>query len=82
MREGTRVRVTRGQSQAKAMTTFLWECIPLVVCDEIEAIEKELWEEVQTIPVEEIREEVEEWLMEPETTMGTASTYDRIIMVY
>ena len=36
-----------------------------MVCDEINTIEKELWERVKSTSIEEIREDVEEWVMEP-----------------
>ena len=51
-------RITRAQSQARTVSTFFRDLIPMVVHDEIDAIEKELWEEIQTIPMEDIREEV------------------------
>ena len=70
------------QVQAKAVTTFFRDRMPLVIYVEIEAIENELWEEVQTIPMEEIQSEVEEWVMDPRATTGRASTYDMMIMVY
>ena len=54
----------------------------MVVHDEIDAIEKELWEEVQTIPMEEIWEEVKEWVMDPGTTVGREFSYEWMMMVY
>ena len=55
---GVGERVTCAQSQAKIVAKKIWDRIPMVVRDEIDTIEKELWEEVQTIPMEYIREEV------------------------
>ena len=51
---GNRGQVTRAQARAQAEVTFFQDRIPLVVRDETEAIEKHLWEEVQTIPIENI----------------------------
>ena len=49
---------------------------------EIDNIEKKLWEEVQTILMEEIHIEVEEWVMNSGTNTGRASAYDEMLMVY
>ena len=53
-----------------------------MVHDEIDAIKKELWEKVKATPMDEIREEVEEWVLDLGTTAGRASSYDQMMMVY
>ena len=53
-----------------------------MACDEIEEIEKALWERVKTSPMDEIQEEVEEWVMYPSTTVRMVSAYERLMMAY
>lgn len=37
---------------------------------------------VKPLPVDELHSEVEDWVVDPGTTVGRATTYDRMIMVY
>ena len=79
---GVRGIITHAQYQVGAAANFFWDRIPTVVRDEIDAVEKELWEEVQTIPMEETWEEFEEWALDPSTIVGRDSTYERMMIAY
>ena len=79
---GVRGRVSHAQMQAQTASTFFHDRIPTFVRDEIEAIEKELWEKAKDASMDEIREEVEEWVMDLGTTTGKASSYERLMMLY
>ena len=48
----------------------------------MERVEKDLWEQVKAMPIEEVCEEVKDWVVDPGCTVGRASTYDRIITLY
>ena len=47
-----------------------------------EGVEKVLWEQVKSVPIEAMREEVEGWVADPGSMAGRASTYDQLVMLY
>ena len=47
-----------------------------------EGIEKALWEQVSSMPIETVWEEVEGWIIDPGSTTGRASTHDCLVMLY
>ena len=53
-----------------------------MVRNAIDTLEKELWERVKTTPMEEIREEVEEWVMDLRTTRRRVYAYEHLMMAY
>lgn len=75
-------RVTRIQSRAQEVGYFFHNRLPSPVREEIESMEKRLWDSIKEIPAEELRGEVEDWIMDPRTTTGRASAYDRMVMLY
>ena len=79
---GAEGRITWAQSQAQTVATFFCDRIPTVVRNAIDTLEKELWERVKTTPMEEIREEVEEWVMDLRTTRRRVYAYEHLMMAY
>jgi len=75
-------RATRAQSRAQEAAHFFHNRLPSPVRDELECIEKRLWDSVKEIPVDELRSEVEDWVVDPGTTAGRATAYDRMVMLY
>lgn len=73
---------TRAQLHDQAATSFFTDRIPLAARKAIEIVEKDLWEQVKAMPIEEVRQEVEEWVVDPGSTAGWAAAYDRMIMLY
>ena len=73
---------TQAQLHAQAATSFCTDRIPLAARKAIEIVEKDLWEQVKAMPIEEVRQEVEEWVVDPGSTAGWAAAYDRMIMLY
>ena len=61
---------------------FYKEHVPLGICLEVEKVVGDLWEEVKCMTKEDVRKEVEKWVLGPETKAGRASTYDRLLMIY
>ena len=45
-------------------------------------MKKELWEQVKSMPIEEVRQEVEDWVVDPGTTARRESAHNRMIMLY
>ena len=47
-----------------------------------EGVEKVLWEKVKSMPIEDVREEVEGWFADPGSTASKASAHNRLVMLY
>jgi len=75
-------RATRTQARAQEAGHFFRNRLPSPVREEIESMEKRLWDTIQDLPADELRGEVEEWVMDPGSTAGRASAYDRMVMLY
>ena len=41
-----------------------------------------LWEEVKLMPIQELRKEVADWVVDLGTTTGRESAYDHMLMIY
>ena len=76
------VRVTREQGRVYQATKFFHDRIPLTIRGEIERVEKDLWEQVNSLNTKDIKEEVVEWVQDPSSIVGCLSTYDCIITTY
>ena len=70
------------QVHAQEAANFFKDFVPLATHNEIETIEKHLWEEFKAMPIEEVHQEFEAWVVDPSNTDGMAAAYDRIPMLY
>ena len=50
--------------------------------NEIESIANCLWDEAKSMPHEELRSEVEPWVVEPSNTVGRVVAYEILFMLY
>ena len=50
----------QAQLHSQATVDFFKDCIPLVTHKAIEMVERDLWEQVKAMPIEEVRQEVED----------------------
>ena len=73
---------THYQKRDSKVTIFFREIIPPTIRGEIEQVENDMWEEVNSLHMDEIREEVAEWVQDPGSTAGHLSIYDQIILIY
>ena len=48
----------------------------------MEKVEKVLWDQVNSMPIEVVREEVDGWISDPGSTAWRASDHDRLVMIY
>ena len=48
----------------------------------MENMEKALWDQVKSIPIAEVREEVDGWISDSGSTMVRASSDDMLVMIY
>ena len=74
--------VTQAQLQAQVAAEAFKDRIPLISRLAMENMEKALWEQVKSKPIEEVREEVDGWVFDPESTARRASVHDRLVMIY
>ena len=49
---------------------------------EVEKVVGDLWEEVKLMSKETLHKEVADWVLDPGTTIGKASAYDCLLMIY
>ena len=61
---------------------FFKDCIPLMARQAMEGVEKFLWEQVRSMPIETVQEEVEGWVVDPCMTASRASAHDHLVMLY
>ena len=61
---------------------FFREYTPPIIREEIEQVERDLWNRVQAMDMETVKAEVEEWLMDLGTTIGRLSAYEWIITTH
>ena len=73
---------TRLQIQAQEAAEFYKEHVPLSIILEVERVVGDLWVEVKTMSSEDLHKEVADWVLDPGSTMGRASTYDRMLILY
>ena len=79
---GGKGEATRAQLHAQAEAEFFKDRIPLMAHQAIEGIEKALWEQVSSMPIDMVREEVEGWIVDPGSMVGRASAHDCLVMLY
>ena len=48
----------------------------------MEGVEKVLWEQVKSMPIEGVQEEVKGWVVDSGMMAGRASAHDRLVMLY
>ena len=70
------------QLHAQAAVDFFKDRILLVARKAIEMVEKDLWEQVKAMPIEEVSQEAKDWVVDPGSTTGRETAYDRMIMLY
>ena len=75
-------RKTRAQLQAQEEAEIFKDNIPLKIRREVEAIAEDLWTSVRSMPKDELRREVADWVLDPGSTAGRAAAYDRLLMQY
>ena len=75
-------RATRAQLQAQEEVEIFKDNIPLNIRREVEDIAEDLWISVRSMPKDELRREVADWVLDPGSTAGRAATYDRLLMQY
>ena len=73
---------TQAQLQAQAAIELFKDHIPLISWKVVKKVQKDLWEKLKAMLIEEVCQEVEYWIVDPGSMAGRASTYDRIIMLY
>ena len=56
--------------------------VPLETRNEIESVAECLWDKDKAIPWENLRHEVEPWVVDPRNTAGRVTSYDRLIILY
>ena len=49
---------------------------------EIEMVVENMWEEVKLMPIQELRKEVVDWVVDLGTMTGRESAYDHMLMIY
>lgn len=75
-------RATRAQTRAQEATHFFHNRLPTPIREELESIKKWLWDTVKALSVDELRSEVEDWVVDLGTMVGRATAYDWMIMTY
>ena len=75
-------QATRAQLQAQEAAEFFKEHVPLGIRLEVEKVVGDIWDEVKIMPMETLHKEVADWVLDPSTMAGRASTYDRLLMIY
>ena len=75
-------RARRVQIQAQEEANFFKDHIPLSICQEVKDKVKDLWYTVKNIPKEDLHQEVVDWVLDPGTTAGHATTYNRLLVQY
>ena len=61
---------------------FLKDKVPLAIREDIEWLEKDLREHVNSLNMEDIRDEVVKWVQDPSSDLGRLLAYDCIIITY
>ena len=74
--------VTRDKLHAQVAAELFKDRISLMVHQAMKGIKKDLWEQVSSMPIETVREEVEGWIIDPSSTAGRASTHYHLVMLY
>ena len=72
----------RCKSKPKKRPDYFKDHIPLNICWEVEGKAEDLWHMVKSMPKEYLHQEVADWVLDPDTTMGRATAYDRLLMQY
>ena len=61
---------------------FFCSWIPLSIQDDIEKVENYMWEHVKDLKLEDLKEEVFKWVLDPGSTARWPSTYDQIMATF
>ena len=75
-------QATRAQLLAQEEADRYKEHVPLKIRLEVDRMVEELWEEAKAMPKDQLRDEVADWVLDPGSTAGRASAYDRMILTY
>ena len=69
---------TWAQLQAQSAAETFKDRILLIVRLATEKVEKMLWDQVNSMPIEVVREEVDGWISNTNSMAGRASAHDRL----
>ena len=73
---------SRAQLHAQATDEFFKYHILLITHKYIERVKKDVCEQVKAMPIEEVRQEVKDWVVDPGSMATQATPYDHMIMLY